>query len=123
MERRQGVATDKGLTGSERVRKLQTVLHAKAKEDPKRRFHALADKVWRKDFLREAWDRVRRNGGTAGVDQESFKDIEAEGVESWLGGTGAGPEGRDLRTEGGEAGTDPEETAWEVPAVRHTVHT
>ena len=79
------MATDKGLTGSERVRKLQTVLHAKAKEDPKRRFHALADKVWRKDFLREAWDRVRRNGGTAGVDQESFKDIEAEGVESWLG--------------------------------------
>ena len=85
MERRQGMATDRGLTGSERVRKLQTVLHAKAKEDPKRRFHALADKVWRKDFLREAWDRVRRNGGSAGVDQESFKDIEAQGVESWLG--------------------------------------
>ena len=61
------------------------MLHAKAKEDPKRRFHALADKVWRKDFLKEAWDRVRRNGGTAGVDKESFKDIEAQGVESWLG--------------------------------------
>ena len=85
MERRQGMTTDKGLTGSERVRKLQTVLHAKAKEDPKRRFHGLADKVWRKDFLKEAWDRVRRNGGTAGVDGESFKDIEAQGVESWLG--------------------------------------
>ena len=85
MERRQGVATDKGLTGSERVRKLQTVLHAKAKEDPERRFHALADKVWRKDFLTEAWERVRRNGGTAGVDGERIKDIEAQGVEGWLG--------------------------------------
>ncbi len=76
------MATDRGLTRSERVRKLQTVLHAKAKEDPKRRFHALSDKVWRKDFLREAWDRVRRNAGTAG---ESFKDIEARGVDQWLG--------------------------------------
>ena len=79
------MATDEGLTGSERVRKLQTVLHAKAKEDPKRRFHALADKVWRKDFLTEAWERVRRNGGTAGVDGERIKDIEAQGVEGWLG--------------------------------------
>ena len=79
------MATDKGLTGSERVRKLQTMLHAKAKEDPKRRFHALCDKMWREDFLQEAWERVRRNGGSAGVDGEGFKDIEAYGVESWLG--------------------------------------
>ena len=41
--------------------------------------------MWREDFLREAWERVRRNGGTAGVDGESFKDIEAQGVEGWLG--------------------------------------
>ena len=86
------MATDEGLTGSERVRKFQTMLHAKAKEDPKRRFHALCDKMWREDFLREAWERVRRNGGTAGVDGESFKDIEAQGVEGWLGELG-----RDLR--------------------------
>ncbi len=89
MERRQGVTTDKSLTGSERVRKFQTMLHAKAKEDPKRRFHALCDKVWRKvwreDFLKEAWEQVRRNGGSAGVDGEGFKDIEASGVEGWLG--------------------------------------
>ncbi len=79
------MATDKGLTGSERVRKLQTMLHAKAKEDPKRRFHALCDKVWREDFLKEAWGQVRRNGGSAGVDGEDFKDIEAYGVGRWLG--------------------------------------
>ena len=86
------MATDEGLTGSERVRKFQTMHHAKAKEEPKRRFHALSDKMWREDFLREAWERVRRNGGTAGVDGESFKDIEAQGVEGWLGELG-----RDLR--------------------------
>ncbi len=79
------MATDKSLTGSEGVRKFQTMLHAKAKEDPKRRFHALSDKVWREDFLKEAWAQVRRNGGSAGVDGEGFKDIEAYGVEGWLG--------------------------------------
>ena len=123
MEREQGMATDEGLTGSERVRKFQTMLHAKAKEEPNRQFHALSDKVWREDFLKEAWDRVRGNGGSAGVDGEGFKDIEAQGVEGWLGELGAGPEGRDLPTEAGAAGTDPEETAWEVPAVGHTLHT
>ena len=61
------------------------MLHAKAKEEPERRFHALADKVWRTDFLMEAWARVRLNGGSAGVDEERFTDIEVYGVERWLG--------------------------------------
>ena len=61
------------------------MLHAKAKEEPGRRFHALVDKVWREDFLREAWKQVRRNGGSAGVDGESFESIEATGVSRWLG--------------------------------------
>ena len=78
------MTTDANLTGSERVRKLQTVLHAKAKEEPERRFHALIDKVWREDFLMDAWRQVRRNGGTAGVDGERVEDIEAYGVGRWL---------------------------------------
>ena len=44
-ERTQGVATGESLTGSAKVRELQTVLHAKAKEEPDRRFHALIDMV------------------------------------------------------------------------------
>ena len=84
-ERGQGMATGASLTGSRGVRKLQTVLHAKGKEEPGRRFHALIDKVWRADFLTEAYGQVRRNGGTVGVDGVSFADIESYGVERWLG--------------------------------------
>ena len=84
-ERREGVTTGESLPGSEKVRKLQTVLHAKAKEEPDRRFHWLIDKVWREDFLAEAWRRARRNGGSAGVDGETFADIESYGVGRWLG--------------------------------------
>ena len=76
--------TDTRLTGSERVRRLQTVLHAKAKESADHRFHALADKVWRMDFLWEAWKLVRRNGGSAGVDGETIVDVKQRGVEAWL---------------------------------------
>ena len=79
------MATGESLTGSEKVRGLQTVLRAKAKEEPGRRFHALCDKVWREDFVWEAWRLARRNGGEPGVDGESFRYIEAYGVERWLG--------------------------------------
>ena len=38
--RRKGMTTGESLPGSEHVRRLRTVLHAKAKEEPDRRFHA-----------------------------------------------------------------------------------
>ena len=79
------MATDAGLTGPDKVRDFQRVLHVKAKENPNLRFHALCDKVWRADFLFKAWQQVRRNGGSAGVDGERFEDIEAYGVDRWLG--------------------------------------
>ena len=80
------LTTDGSLRGSAgSVRKLQTVLHTKAKEEPDRRFHALVDKVWRQDFLLEAWGMVRRNGGAAGVDGVTVADVEVYGVERWVG--------------------------------------
>jgi len=67
------------------IQKLQTALHAKAKEEPGFRFYALYDKVCREDVLRHAYDGCKRNQGAAGVDGQGFEDIEAYGVEGWLG--------------------------------------
>ena len=58
--------TGKSLTASEGVHRLQTALHAKAKEAPGFRFYSLSDKVWRDDVFAVAWQAVRRNGGAAG---------------------------------------------------------
>jgi RNA-directed DNA polymerase len=77
-----------GLRPCEKVRQLQRRLWAGAKRAPGRRFHALYDHVWRGDVLREAWERVRRNRGAAGVDGQSIRDVERSGVERFLEGLG-----------------------------------
>src|SRR5450432_3601371 len=66
------------------VQKLQTALHDKAKESPNWRFHALYDKVYRRDVLAFAYECCKVNGGAAGVDGQSFEGIEERGVERWL---------------------------------------
>ncbi len=68
----------------ETVQKLQAALHAKAKGDPKFRFYSLYDKVYRGDVLWTAWRRCRINGGAAGIDGQTFADIEAYGEAKWL---------------------------------------
>lgn len=72
------------LRPPEKVEKLQRVLRAKAKESPSYRFYQLYDKVWREDILAWAYQRCRTNGGVAGVDGQTFTDIEASGVAEWL---------------------------------------
>ena len=67
------------------VQKLQKALHAKAKEAPGFRFYALYDKVYREDVLAFACRCCKANGGAAGVDGQSFEDIERYGLERWLG--------------------------------------
>jgi group II intron reverse transcriptase/maturase len=73
------------LTPPTSVQKLQLALHAKAKESPKQRFHALYDKVYRADILAYAYACCRANKGAAGVDNQTFADIEEYGLEKWLG--------------------------------------
>ncbi len=73
-----------GRVPREKVRELQRRLWAGAKRAPGRRFHALYDQIWRGDVLREAWERVRRKRGAAGVDSQSIRDVEQAGVESFL---------------------------------------
>jgi len=50
-------------------------LYLAAKKSKTRRFHALYDKIYGKDFLELAWEQVKRNKGSAGVDNESISDI------------------------------------------------
>jgi RNA-directed DNA polymerase len=58
------------------VQALQTALHAKAKTEPEYRFYALYDKMYRKDVLEFAYRCCRANKGAAGVDAQTFQDIE-----------------------------------------------
>lgn len=67
-----------------KVRRLQRRLWAAGKRSPGRRFHALYDRIHRDDVLWEAWKRVRRNRGAAGVDAQTLADIEELGVERFL---------------------------------------
>jgi RNA-directed DNA polymerase len=66
------------------VGKLQTALQTKAKAEPEYRFYALYDKVYRGDVLALAYEHSRANHGAAGVDDQTFADIEAFGVANWL---------------------------------------
>jgi RNA-directed DNA polymerase len=67
------------------VQKLQTALHAKAKREAGYRFYALYDKIYREDILAHAYAQCCSNKGAPGVDGQDFADVEAYGVQRWLG--------------------------------------
>ena len=66
------------------VRALQWKLYRAAKQSRSRRFHALYDKVLRRDVLERAWGQVRRNAGAPGIDQTTIADVEQYGVDRLL---------------------------------------
>jgi RNA-directed DNA polymerase len=69
----------------DKTRALQHKLYLAAKRSPDRRFHALFDRVHRRDVLRRAWLEVRANRGAPGVDAVTIADIEASGAGEFLG--------------------------------------
>jgi len=69
-----------------RMTELQSKLYQAALRDPKRRFHALYDRLFLGYVLRSAWELVRKNQGAAGIDQQTLAQIEAEGIPEFLAG-------------------------------------
>jgi RNA-directed DNA polymerase len=67
-----------------KAQQLQNALYLAAKKNPKRRFHALYDKIYRMDILWEAWLRVKRNRGSGGVDDITIEHIVTEYGEARL---------------------------------------
>ena len=94
-------STREGMTGTpgsnypggresiDTVRQLQRRLWRAAKQQPGRRFHALLDRIYRRDVLWEAWRRVKQNRGAAGVDAMTLAAVEQLGVEALLDDLGA----------------------------------
>ena len=73
------------LSTPKSVQKLQRALHAKAKAEAGYRFYALYDKIHREDILTHAYAQCCSNKGAPGVDGQEFADVEAYGVQRWLG--------------------------------------
>jgi len=73
-----------GRESPDHVRQLQRRLWSVAKRQPGRRFHALMDRIYRRDVLWEAWKRVKKNRGAAGIDAQTLADVAQYGVDRLL---------------------------------------
>lgn len=68
----------------DKVRELQRKLYLSAKANNKRRYHALYDKVYRRDILVEAWKRVKANKGSSGIDNISIESVQIYGIDKLI---------------------------------------
>ena len=75
---------DQGKPVLPKVSELRRKLAEKAKREPKFRFYALYDRIYRQDVLWSAWKIVQRNDGGPGIDQQTIEEIEKYGVERLL---------------------------------------
>ena len=66
----------------DKTRALQRTLYRAAKRKGTRRFHALYDKVYRKDILERAWTEVKKNHGAPGPDGLTIEAVEVCGVDT-----------------------------------------
>ncbi len=106
----------------DKVRELQVKLYLAAKRSPERRFHALWDRIHRRDVLQRAWGQVRENRGSAGVDRITITQIEESGVEAFLDELQVELQSGALSPGPGAAGVYPEARALRATAVGDPSH-
>ena len=109
------------LTAQTKLEELRAKLYEKAKTEPTFRFYVLYDKIHRWDTLVEALKQSKAKNGAAGVDGQTFADIEAYGEERWLKELQAELQGKTYRPLPVTAGADTE-TGRRRAAVGNTDH-
>ena len=111
----------------DKVQVLQRTLYRAAKADPGRRFHALHDKVHRRDVLERAWVQVRANRGAPGIDRTTIADVEEYGVARLLDEVAADLKGGRWRPLPArrvwipKPGSSSEQRPLSIPAVRDRI--
>ena len=68
----------------DKVRQLQRKLYLSATKSEKRKFHAVYDKIHRMEILKQAWQNVKQNGGSAGIDDVTISAVETMGIDGVL---------------------------------------
>jgi RNA-directed DNA polymerase len=70
------------------LQELRRRIYRKAKSEPSHRFWGLFVHMAKMETLEEAYRNAKRNGGAAGIDSQTFEDIEAQGRTAFLAAIG-----------------------------------
>lgn len=73
------------INTQEKIRVLQHKLYRAVKVNPNRKFGVLYDKLYRDDILMQAWQKVKANAGSSGIDEQTIAHVKSDiGVSVFL---------------------------------------